>query len=175
MSRDRPAGTSRSRLPLGDLLVSLGVLGLGGYFAYGALAINVSQSYSRVGPRFFPFLVAAGLLLCGALLLVQALRGHAAPVEAGEDGEDVDTEAPPDLVAVAGVGAALATYVLLLETAGFVLASALLFWGVALAFGSRSWLRDPLLGLALGLVVYLAFTRLLGLRLPAGVLAPLGL
>ena len=106
---------------------------------------------------------------------MQALRGHAAPVEAGEDGEDVDTEAPPDLVAVAGVGVALATYVLLLEAAGFVLASALLFWGVALAFGSRSWLRDPLLGLLLGLTVYLAFTRLLGLRLPAGVLAPLGL
>lgn len=172
MSRDRPAETPRSRLPLGDLLVSLGILALGGYFTYGALAINVSQSYSRVGPRFFPFLVAAGLLLCGALLLVQALRGHAAPAEAGED---VDTDAPPDLVAVAGVGAALAAYVVLLEAAGFVLASALLFWGAALAFGSRNWLRDPLLGLALGLVVYLAFTRLLGLRLPAGVLAPLGL
>jgi len=171
VSQGKPLQT-RGRLPLGDLLVSLGVLALGGYFAYGALTISVSQSYSRVGPRFFPFLVAAGLLLCGALLVVQALRGHAAPAEAGED---VDTEVPPDLVAVAGVGAALVVYLLLLETAGFVLASALLFWGVALAFGSRSWLRDPLIGLALGMTVYLAFTRLLGLRLPAGVLAPLGL
>ncbi len=171
MSRNKPA-KPRSRLPLGDLLVSLGVLALGGYFAYGAFAVSVSQTYSRVGPRFFPFLVAAGLLLCGALLLVQALRGHAAPAEAGED---VDTEVPPDLLAVAGVGATLVVYLLLLESAGFVLASALLFWGVALAFGSRHLLRDPLLGLALGLGVYLAFTRLLGLRLPAGVLEPLGL
>lgn len=169
---ENEAAKPRSRLPLGDLLVSLGVLALGAYFAYGAFAISVSQNYSRVGPRLFPFVVAAGLLLCGALLLVQALRGHAAPAEAGED---VDTDLPPDLVAVAGVGAALVAYLLLLEAAGFVLASAALFWGVALAFGSRHLLRDPLIGLALGLVVYLAFTRLLGLRLPAGVLEPLGL
>ncbi len=163
---------ARSGVPLGDLLVSLGVLALGGYFAYGAFAISVAQSYSRVGPRFFPFLVAAGLLLCGLLLLIQALRGRAAPPE---EGEDIDPDAPPDLRAVGTIAAALFVYVLILEVAGFVVASALLFWGVAVAFGSRSWLRDPLVGLALALTVYLAFTRLLGLRLPAGVLAPLGL
>lgn len=157
---------------VGDLLVSLGVLALGGYFAYGAFNISVAQSYSRVGPRFFPFLVAAGLLLCGALLLVQALRGVTAPPE---QGEDVDLDVPPDYRAVAVIGASLAAYVLLLEPLGFVLASALLFWGVATAFGSRAWLRDPLVGLVLALAVYLAFTRLLGLRLPAGILAPLGL
>lgn len=162
----------RSRVLPGDLLVSLGVLALGGYFAYGALAINVSQAYSRVGPRFFPFLVAAGLILCGALLLVQALRGVRAPPE---QGEDVDLGVPPDYRAVGGVVASLAAYVLLLERVGFVAASALLFWGVATAFGSRAWFRDPFIGIVLALAVYLAFTRLLGLRLPAGVLAPLGL
>jgi len=172
VSEGELAPSPRSRLPLGDLLVALGVLALGGYFAYGALTISVAQTYARVGPRFFPLLVAAGLLLCGALLLIEALRGRAAPPEAGED---VDADLPPDLRAVGTVAAALVVYVLLLESAGFVVASAALFWGVALAFGSRAWLRDPLLGLALALVVYGAFTRLLGLRLPAGVLAPLGL
>lgn len=162
----------RSRLPLGDLLVALGVLGLGVYFAYGTFGISVAQTYSRIGPRFFPLLVAAGLLVCGALLLLGALRGRAAPPEAGED---VDTRAPPDYRAVAVIVGALVLYALLLETAGFVLASAALFWGVALAFGSRAWLRDPLIGLVLAFAVFGAFTRLLGLRLPAGVLAPLGL
>lgn len=163
---------AREGVPLGDLLVSLGVLALGAYFAYGAFAIDVAQTYSRVGPRFFPFLVAAGLLFCGLLLFIQALRGHAA---LPEEGEDVDPNVAPDLRAVGTVAVTLAGYVLILEAAGFVVASALLFWGVAVAFGSRSWLRDPLVGLALTLTVYLAFTRLLGLRLPAGVLAPLGL
>ena len=164
--------SGQAGVPVGDLLISLGVLGLGGYFVYGALQINVAQTYARVGPRFFPFLVAFGLLACGALLLLQALRGQSAPPEAGED---VDVSAPVDYRAVGTISAALVLYVLLLESTGFILASAVLFWGVALAFGSRAWVRDPLVGLALAFVVYEAFTRLLGLRLPAGLLAPLGL
>lgn len=163
---------ARSRLPLGDLLVSFGVLALGGYFAYGALNIGVTQAYSRVGPRFFPFLVAAGLLVCGALLLAQALRGRVATPEGGED---VDVSAPSDRRAVGLIALTLTVYVFVLEPLGFVLASSLLFWGVALSFGSRAWGRDPFIGLILALAVYLAFTRLLGLRLPAGLLAPLGL
>ena len=165
------ATPERKGVPLGDLLVSLGVLGLGGYFVYGALQINVAQTYARVGPRFFPFLVAFGLLLCGVLLLIQALRGQTAPPE---EAEDADVNAPVDYRAVGIIAGALVLYVLLLETAGFIVASAVLFWGVAVAFGSRAWFRDPLVGLVLALVVFEAFTRLLGLRLPAGILAPLG-
>lgn len=163
---------SKGRLPFGDALIALGVLALGGFFAYGAFQISVTQSYARVGPRFFPFVVAAGLLGCGALLLVQVLRGQVAVPEAGED---VDAAAPSDKRAVLLIAAGLVLNVFLMERVGFVLASALLFWVIALAFGSRHWLRDPLLGLGLALVVYLAFTRLLDLNLPAGLLAPLGL
>ena len=163
----KPGGVS-----LGDLLIALGVMGLGGYFVYGALQINVAQTYARVGPRFFPFLVAFGLIVCGLLLLIQALRGQAAEPE---EAEDADVNVPIDYRAVGIIAVALVLYVLLLEVAGFIVASTVLFWGVAFAFGSRAWLRDPLVGLALALVVFEAFTRLLGLRLPAGVLAPLGL
>ena len=157
--------------PLGDLFVALGVLGLGGFFAYGALQVNVTQSYARVGPRFFPFLVAAGLLVCGALLLAQALRGRAADPEGGED---VDADAPTDWRAVALVAAGLTGTALLMERLGFPVTAGLLFWAVAFAFGSRSPFA-PVVGLALASLVYLAFTRLLDLDLPAGVLAPLGL
>ncbi len=169
MRLDKPKGNG---VPLGDLLIALGVLGLGGYFIYGALQIDVAQTYARVGPRFFPFLVAFGLLLCGALLLIQALRGQTAEPE---EAEDADVNAPVDYRAVGTIGAVLALYVVLLEPAGFILASAILFWGVAFAFGSRAFFRDPVVGLILALVVFEAFTRLLGLRLPAGLLAPLGL
>ena len=166
-----PTALPPATLPLGDLLVSLGVLALGGFFAYGAFQINVTQSYARVGPRFFPFLVAAGLLVCGALLLVQALRGRAADPEGGED---VDADAPTDWRAVALVAVGLVGTALLMERLGFPLTAGLLFWAVAFAFGSRSPFA-PVYGLALAFVVYLAFTLLLDLNLPAGVLGPLGL
>lgn len=163
--------TKPAKPPLGDLFVSLGVLALGGGFAYGALQVNVTQSYARVGPRFFPFLVAAGLLVCGALLLAQALRGRAADPEGGED---VDAAAPTDWRAVALVAGGLVGAALLMERLGFPLTAGGLFWAVALAFGNRSPLA-PVYGLALASLVYLAFTRLLDLNLPAGVLGALGL
>jgi putative tricarboxylic transport membrane protein len=46
-----------------------------------------------------------------------------------------------------------------------------LFVFVARAFGSRTWLRDIIIGLILSFVVYIGFTYGLGLDLPAGVLA----
>ena len=115
--------------------------------------------------------MAAGLLVCGAFLLAQALRGLAADPEGGED---VDADAPTDWRAVALVAAGLVGTALLMERLGFPLTAGLLFWAVALAFGDRSPLA-PVYGLVLASLVYLAFTRLLDLNLPAGVLEPLGL
>lgn len=153
--------------PWGDMLVALGALALGAYFVMGAFNIRVLPNYARIGPRFFPFLVAAGLLLCGVLLVVGALRGERAIPEGGED---VDVRAPADWLAIVILGAAGLADILLIERLGFVPASAVLFWGVAFGFGSRHYLRDALVGLALSAVVYGVFTRLLDLNLPAGVL-----
>lgn len=151
----------------GDLLLALGVIGLGVFFAAGAFAIRVVPTYAHIGPRFFPFLVAAGHLACGAGLLLEALRGHRAEPD---DAEDIDPSAPVDWKPVALIGAALLVYVILLRQAGFVASSAVLFTGVAAAFGSRRHGRDLLIGLALAATAYVVFTRFLGLHLPAGLL-----
>lgn len=137
------------------------------YFLQGAFAIRVLPSYARVGPRFFPFLVAICLLVCGAVLALQALRGQRG---LPEDAEDADAEAKTDGRVLAILGVALVLDLLLIRPAGFVLASTALFWGVAIAFGDRRYLRTPLIGFVLASVVYLAFTRLLDLTLPAGIL-----
>jgi len=60
--------------------------------------------------------------------------------------------------------------VVLLERAGFILSSSLLFWLVARGFESAKPVRDAAVGLLLSIVVYLAFTRGLGLSLPPGIL-----
>lgn len=124
-------------------------------------------TYSRIGPRFFPYLVAFGALVCGVLLLVQALRGQRSAPEAGED---IDLNARDNLRPVLVILVALALGAWLMEPAGYVIASTAIFTGVALGFGSRRTLRDVGIGALLALASYLAFTRLLDLNLPAGVL-----
>lgn len=160
-----PSGPRGVRLD-GELLLALGVLGLAVFFFTGALQIRVSPGYAHIGPRFFPFLVSGGLAACGVALLVEALRKRpASPEKSGSD------RLPINWGAVLVMALALFIQQWLMERAGFVVASTLLFWGVALAFGSRRYVRDGLIGLALAVAVYLAFTRLLDLNLPGGWLA----
>lgn len=51
---------------------------------------------------------------------------------------------------------------------GFIPATAILFATTAAAFGRRAFLTDLGIGLGLGLLIYLAFDKLLTLSLPAG-------
>jgi putative tricarboxylic transport membrane protein len=147
--------------------VALLVMLYGVYLINGAGLIRVLPVYSRIGPRFFPYLVGIGAVVCGVLLLVGALRGFRSEPEGGED---VDLGVRDNLRPVLVIAVALASGALLMKPAGFVLASTVIFTGVALAFGSRRRLRDVAIGLLLSLCAYLAFTRLLSLTLPAGVL-----
>jgi putative tricarboxylic transport membrane protein len=157
-SQERPG---RDRVEIG---VALCGLALGLIILVGSFSIDLGAGYDRIGPRFFPYLVAAGALLSGALLLREALGGRSSREKA--------TSRTSGSVAFT-LGLALISSVLLLERAGFVITAALLFWLVARAFASARPLRDAAIGLGLSFTVYLAFTRGLGLALPGGLLGGL--
>jgi putative tricarboxylic transport membrane protein len=70
------------------------------------------------------------------------------------------------LIAVAAV-----VDLLLLERAGFVVASALLFWVTARAFDASHPLRDAMFALGIAVACHVVFVRWLDVLLPAGVLA----
>ena len=71
---------ARARLPLGEMLIALGVLALAGVVFWQTLAIPVSPLYARVGPTVIPMLAAFGLAACGAALLVWQLGMRVPPV-----------------------------------------------------------------------------------------------
>lgn len=150
-----------------DLALALGVAALGALFLLGLADIPAESGYSRVGPRFFPSVIASALVACGLWLAALAWRGSAArpAVE-----EDADPDGPLDWRALGLMTLALVANILLIDRLGFVLASTLLFMLTARAFRSRQTARDALIGLALSLVAYLGFTRGLDLSLPAGIL-----
>ncbi|BFP56257.1 tripartite tricarboxylate transporter TctB family protein [Streptomyces sp. CMC78] len=150
-----------SELGLCVLLFALGALVL-----TDALTMNVDIAQrGPIGPRTVPFVVGAGLLLVGALLAVDVLRGGRGEAEGGED---VDLDEPADwrtVLLLAGVFLATAV---LIGPLGFPIAGALLFWGSAYALGSRHHDRDPLIAAGLSLFTYFVFDNLLGVPLPGG-------
>jgi putative tricarboxylic transport membrane protein len=151
----------------GELLIAATVLGLGALALTGAQDIRVSASAVQVSPRLIPQIIGVGLLVVGGWYTVEIIRrpytGH------GEESEDFDPSAKTDWTVLAIIAAGLVCYAILMEFAGFVTASAALFFISALAMGSRSYLRDAAIAIALAVAIFLVFDTWLGVRLPAGV------
>jgi putative tricarboxylic transport membrane protein len=150
-------------LRLGEALLAGFILLLGVFVAVETAMLRTGPGYAAIGPKLFPWLVAAGLLVVGIALLREARAGAVAqPI-----GFDVDL--PP----IAAVTVGLVLQMILMRPAGFVIATAVLFVAVTYALGSRRFLLNSAVGLALCAVTYVAFTRGLGLVLPAGMLGAL--
>jgi putative tricarboxylic transport membrane protein len=73
--------------------------------------------------------------------------------------------------AIGWLAAGIAAYLLLVEGAGFVVASAALCWFTARAFDSRRPYRDAAFSIVISVSAFLLFARVLQLSLPAGILA----
>jgi putative tricarboxylic transport membrane protein len=145
----------------GEILLGIALVVAGVLLLLGTTAIAVAPSYSRVGPRVFPLAIAGGLMIVGLLYTIESWKGAQTPLD-----EHAVSIWPLVIIAVGIVADAL-----LLERLGFILSSTILFMLVAAAFGSRRYLRDAVIGLALASLAYVTFVYGLGLRLPAGILA----
>jgi putative tricarboxylic transport membrane protein len=153
---------------IGEMLLALAAVLLGILIVWQATLIRLTPAYSNVGPRVIPYIVGIGLVVAGIWLAYEALTGHAS---AGTtESEDADPALPTDWRTVGLLALALLAYLLLIERAGFIIASATLFVAAAFAMGSRRLARDLAIGVILATVLYLVFSRGLGLSLPAGIL-----
>lgn len=155
-----------------ELVVAAALLVLGGIILYQTRDIRIVKSMSQVSPRVIPNAVGAILILLGIWYSVDIVR-HPHVISAGEDDEDVDIEAPTDWKVLGAIALALAAFALLMQPAGFIIASAALFAISSTGMGSRKVLLNVLIGLVLGAIVYLVFDRWLGVRLPGGITEPI--
>ncbi len=152
-------------------VISCVVLLLGCAASYVAFRLPEGGGYARVGPNVIPEVVAGCLVLMGIWLLAEAATGGwraAVPDDPAERGEHAFNGR-----AFIWVTTGLAAQMTLIQSAGFVIAGALLFVCVARAFGSVRLLRDVLIGAAMTLLVFLFFVKFLNVGLPAGWLQPL--
>jgi len=151
--------------PRGQIAVSLGVLILGALILAGAWSLPAGGGYAQVGPGVVPRIVGGVLLLLGAMLLREALTGGYRGVD-----EEAEVHLPMDWWAFGWVTAGIIVYGVLVERAGFLIASTILFVAVARGFSSRRWLSNAAIGLAIATFIFAVFNYGLGLQLPPGVL-----
>ncbi|HUG24472.1 tripartite tricarboxylate transporter TctB family protein [Piscinibacter sp.] len=157
-----PAVQERTGVRIAEILVALALVTLGSFVIYETQSIRETQSVSGVGPRLFPYIIGAGLTLIGGWLGWQALVGG------WRDVPHTPEHAQPDWLAFGAIALGVVLHMILIGWAGFKIAAFVLFMLIAFGFGSRRTKRDLIVALLVAVVVYLFFTHVLGLSLPAG-------
>lgn len=154
-----------------EIALSAGVLALGIGVSIGTAMLPSEGGYARIGPNFMPGVVGAGLIVVGVWLLYEALAGgwRNLPDESPDARGEHAFHGPAFLWVTAGLFA----HMILIGTAGFVIAGAVLLACVARGFGSRRFGRDIAIGFVLALAAFLFFVKFLNVGLPGGWLTPL--
>ena len=155
----------KGRAELGVALL-LGAVGVLVFLDANGLVTPYSQS-DPVGPKTVPFIVAGLLVACAVLLAINVIRGGQGEAECGED---IDLTHPADWKTILPLAGAFILNILLIDWAGWVISGTVLFWGSVLALGSRRYIRDGLISVALSLLTFYGFYLGLGIALPAGLL-----
>ncbi|WP_380169480.1 tripartite tricarboxylate transporter TctB family protein [Jannaschia sp. R86511] len=154
----------RSALVVPALLVGLGV-----FLVYGVVDMEVTDDSELFGPTVFPTMVAVTCFVVAVLLAVSIVRDPEVPEpHLDADGEPVGGTVSNWRATGITVGS-FVLFGLLLQPVGWIIAAALVFWGVTVGLGSTRYVFNLMVGLALSSVMQLVFAGLLGLNLPPGV------
>lgn len=141
-----------------DLTIGIGLLIFAIVYFQQSFAITRGFASDRLGPAFFPRLLAVVLGALALTLIVRAVSGRS------------DPSRPPAvrMGVFAGLVVLLVLYTLLLPRVGFVLMTPVLVAGAIRLLGFRQW--GTLAGTAVGVTAALYFTFARGLH----VLLPMG-
>lgn len=149
--------TPLQRRPNGAALAMAGLLAvLAAVILWDAARLHQIGGYSGIGPADVSRWIGFALIGLALWSAVAAFREPAEPVPS------------QDIPAVLWMAGGLAAQILMLNTAGFALATGLLFAFTARGFGKRNLALTIPLGIVFALLVYLVFAGLLKLSLPAG-------
>jgi putative tricarboxylic transport membrane protein len=144
------------RVDPAGVVIAIGLAVVAVVLVWDSSRLQSSNPYG-MGPHVMPVVIAVGLGILAIGNLVEALRGQL-PARESADATSVwlILGGLALLIAIIGLGG------------GFIPATTVLFVATATAFGRRAIVADFAIGLVLTTLIYLVFSRLLTLSLPAG-------
>jgi putative tricarboxylic transport membrane protein len=144
------------------------LVAVGAFLIYDALSLEAGfAKVDPVGPKLFPIVIGAVLIVLAIVLAVAIPRGSVGEADAGED---VDPNTPGDWRTVGLLVGLFVAVILLVEPLGWAITGTLLFAGAATILGSRHYVRNVVIGVVLAVASFYAFYSGLGIPLPAGIL-----
>lgn len=158
----------------GEQGLAIGIIIIGLIMAWQIGDIPGDAGYAGIGPRFFPSLIVAGLIIGGGALLMQR-RHRDTPDTILTDGEDDTEQLEAEEAAERGepnwhmfiiASGSLIAHMALIGLIGFTLAGTMLCFGICRALETRRPTIDLVLSFLLALGLFHMF-KTLGLNLPS--------
>ena len=147
---------------------ALAAVAIVGAAAYLLLDWNLPSARigDPLGPRAFPALIGAGLVLSGLLLFLETWKKRR--IAASGPAEPRSAEQKHVALLLAGMVAWTALYYLSFDRLGYLIATPLFILGLLSYFNRRRHAVNLVVAAGFTIVVYLLFSTLLGVPLPAG-------
>jgi len=137
--------------------LGLAVIAIGLLWLFQGRSLPQLGGYAALGPGFFVTVIGGLIVLLGVILLVQIARGEQFTPQDTENAEANATVSWPSLLYAA---AAAAVPLLTMQRLGFPLTAMFSFALVTRAFGSRRIVFDCMIGLVLGVICWIGFSKL---------------
>ncbi|MDJ0415402.1 tripartite tricarboxylate transporter TctB family protein [Rhodococcus opacus] len=155
----------------GALIIPVVLVALGIFLVFGIIDMDGRAGDALFGPKAFPAIVAVACFVVAALLTLSIVRNPERPAaESTLDTEELTATPGSNWSALLITISSFVCFILLLPFLGWIIAAALLFWGISLGLGSRRYLLNLLIGLALSSSIQLIFSGLLDLNVPSGIM-----
>jgi hypothetical protein len=149
-----------------DLLAAAILLSIAGAYGWATLQIPSSTLDDGVGPRGFPLVLTAALVVIAIAIAVRALNAPPGGTRADGDAKERQARWPRAL----GLLALGASYIPATAVLGYTVALFLLLVAVALYEGARFSWRLPAVAAGGAAMFYVLFVVVLGVRQPEGLL-----
>ncbi len=158
---------------MADRIIFVGILILAGVYFWATSQIPTLEIGDPLGPKAFPRLLGLGLLIAAAMLLAEMIKNakeqKSAPAAKAPEASEAP-EAPSTYKIVAGVVVVTAIYFILFEPLGYAVATSLFLLVMTAFFNKGKAKINVPTSILYSFVSYYAFTKWLGVNLPAGIL-----
>jgi putative tricarboxylic transport membrane protein len=151
-----------------DRIILACTLVLAGVYFWATSKIPSLELGDPLGPKAFPRVLIAGLLLAAVMLFLEILRDRARKIESGEKAAKWRWE--PHQFVVPAIAVWTGLYVAAFEALGYMLATAIYLLALTAFFNKGRWLMNGLTSILFSVISYFAFTKLLGVNLARGII-----
>ncbi len=151
-----------------DRIILACTLLLAGVYFWATTKIPSLELGDPLGPKAFPRMLIAGLLIAAVMLLLEILRDNKRKIEEGSTA--VKWRWEPHQWVVPAVAVWTGVYMAVFEALGYMLATAIYLLVLTSFFNRGRWLMNVLTSVLFTAISYFAFTKLLGVNLARGII-----